>query len=257
MLDQRFERRRSPIHRLDPRVKVVWTVLFVLSVSLLPNGAWVSYGLAWGVTVLVAALSRLGWTYALRRSFVALPFALAALSVLFLPGPPLWRLPWGWVISVPGLERFLSVLLRSWVAVQAAILLTAVTPFPDLIHALHHLRLPEVLVHIVAFMVRYLSVLTDEAQRLLRARTARSAALPDRPAGGPLAWRARVAGYMVGQLFLRSYERADRIYRAMEARGYQGRLLTLTRHRLTGFDLTWALVGLLACVLLLIPLLMR
>ncbi len=257
MLHERFVRRQSPIHRVDPRVKVLWTVGFVLTISLLPNAAWESFALAWGVTVLLATVARLGWSYALRRSFVAVPFALAAVSVLFLPGPPLWRLPGGWTISSTGVARFLSVLLRSWIAVQAAVLLTAVTPFPDLIHALHHLRLPALLVHIIAFMVRYLRVLADEAQRMLRARAARSAALPERPSGGRWTWRARVAGYMVGQLFLRSYERAERIYRAMEARGYQGRLLTLTRHRLTSYD-AWALLGGAALwVLVWFPLWMR
>ncbi len=96
--------------------------------------------------------------------------------------------------------------MRSWLSVQMAILLTATTAFPDLMHALRHLRVPRLLVAIVSLMYRYLFVLTDETARLLRAREARSARVAGRRGGGTLAWRARVAGNMAGQLFLRSYE---------------------------------------------------
>jgi cobalt/nickel transport system permease protein len=65
-------------------------------------------------------------------------------------------------------------------------------------------------------------VLVDEAERLLRARESRAAALPGRRAGGSIAWRAGVLGSMVGTLFLRAYERSERIHAAMLSRGYSG-----------------------------------
>jgi len=125
--------------------------------------------------------------------------------------------------------------------VQMAILLVATTPFPDLIHAFEHLRVPRVLTTIVAFLYRYLFVLTDEVYRLLRARESRSAGLPGLKRGGRLAWRAKVAGSMAGQLFLRSYERSDRIYNAMLARGYAGHIRTLNPHVMTSTD--WLILG--------------
>ena len=88
-----------------------------------------------------------------------------------------------------GLVRFASIVVRSWLSVQMAILLTATTQFPDLVHALRHLRLPQVLVAIVAFMYRYLHVLVDESLRLLRARQSRSARAPGRVHRQPLRWR--------------------------------------------------------------------
>jgi cobalt/nickel transport system permease protein len=135
-----------------------------------------------------------------------------------------------------GLLRFVSILIRSWLSVQMAILLVAVTRFPDLIHALEHLRIPAVLTTIIVFLYRYLFVLTDEVFRLLRAREARSAAAPGSKSGGGVLWRARVAGNMAGQLFLRSYERSDRIYNAMVARGYSGHLYTLNPHEMKSTD---------------------
>ena len=79
-----------------------------------------------------------------------------------------------------------------------------------------------ILTTIIAFLYRYLFVLTDEVFRLLRARRIPFGGRARQRSGGSVAWRAGVAGNMAGQLFLRSYERSDRIYNAMLARGYSG-----------------------------------
>jgi cobalt/nickel transport system permease protein len=236
----RYRAGNSPIHRLDPRVKVLITVLFIVSNVLLPDGAWIAFLLAGLLIFLVSALSGLGAGFTLRRSFVALPFALAAVTAIFaLPGRPIGTLRlgvWELVATDAGLVRFASIVIRSWLSVQLAILLTATTRFPDLMHALRHLRVPPILVAIVSFMYRYLFVLSEEATRLLRARDARSARVPAMRGGGSVVWRARVAGNMAGQLFLRSYERSDRIYSAMLSRGYAGQFLTLNPHRMRPYD---------------------
>jgi cobalt/nickel transport system permease protein len=105
------------------------------------------------------------------------------------------------------------------------------------------------LVSIISFMYRYLFVMADEAGRLLRAREARSARLPAQTgSGGSLWWRAKVAGGIVGQLFLRSFDRSDSVYNAMLARGYRGQLLTMNPHHMTQRD--W-IVGITAVVLIL------
>ncbi|NOX64148.1 MAG: cobalt ECF transporter T component CbiQ [Chloroflexi bacterium] len=247
-----YQESDSLVHRLDPRVKVVVTALFILSNALLPDGAWAGFLIAFGLIALVAILARLELWRVVKRSFIALPFALAAVTIAFAaPGPPLFSFalgPWEFTVTVPGATRFLSILLRSLLSVQMAILLTMTTPFPDLIHAFRHLRLPHSLVAIIAFMYRYLFVLSDEALRLLRARAARTARLDDRAVGGSVLWRARVTGNMAGQLFVRSFERSDRVYNAMLARGYQGHLYTLSPHEMSGFD--WAALGFFALALL-------
>ena len=252
----RYRHGESLVHALDPRVKVLVTVLFIVSNVALADGEWPAFGLAWLFLLLAAQLARVTPGALARRSVVALPFMLAAVSVLFtLPGRTLWSAQlqgWTLAISDAGLLRFVSILARSWLSVQMAILLTATTTFPDLMHALRHLRVPAVLVAILSFMYRYLFVLADEANRLLRARAARSARLAsaEKRGGGGLLWRARVAGAMVGQLFLRSFERSERVYHAMLARGYQGQLLTMNPHAMARRD--WLVgagaVGLLLCV---------
>ena len=182
-------------------------------------------------------MTRLGFMFAVRRSFVALPFVLAALAVPFItPGSTLFRIPGlGWTISEPGVVRFASILIRSWLAIQAAVLLAATTRFPDLLWALGVLGLPRLLVATVGFMYRYLFVLADEALRMLRARSARSARVARNPRP-PIGWQGRVAGMMAGSLFLRALERSERVYAAMLSRGYDGHMRTLTRFRMMTLD---------------------
>jgi cobalt/nickel transport system permease protein len=116
-------------------------------------------------------------------------------------------------------------------------------------------RLPRLLVAIFGLMWRYLFVLVDEALRLLRARSARSGVSDNSEArpGGRVAWRARVAGGMAGNLFVRSIERSDRIYQAMLSRGYDGEVRSLPLPGLRPSDwLTLAAgLGVLAVLLLL------
>jgi cobalt/nickel transport system permease protein len=249
----RYHHGHSLIHDLDPRIKVVVTLAFILSNALLPDGAWLALVFAWSFILLVNALSGLGIGFTFRRSFIALPFALTAITVLFsIPGDPLFtfRIAMNnFTITDAGLLRFVSIVIRSWLSVQMAILLVAVTEFPKVIHALNHLRVPTILTVIISFLYRYLFVLADEVLRLMRARQARSAVVAGRSPGGGVLWRARIAGNMAGQLFLRSYERSDRVYNAMLARGYKGELMTIHPHHFHASD--W-LIGLLSFVGLLI-----
>lgn len=250
----RYHHTESFVHRLDPRVKVVVTIAYILSNALLPDGAWMAFGFSWLFLLVANMLSNLGITFTLKRSFVALPFALVAITVLFsIPGNPLSTfhfLFWDLTITDAGLLRFESILIRSWLSVQMAILLVATARFPDIVHALEHLRVPSILTTIIAFLYRYLFVLVDEVFRLLRAREARSAAAAGVRVGGSVAWRARVAGNMAGQLFLRSYERSDRVYNAMLARGYTGHLNTINPHELHRVDYLTTALALIVILLL-------
>ncbi|SRR5581483_4863468 len=232
----RYHHGHSLLHHLDARIKVVVTVAFILSNVLLPDGAWAAFGLAFIFLLIANALSQLGFGFTLKRSFVALPFALAAVTAVFsIPGHALAEWHLGMITLIPtdaGLLRFVSILVRSWLSVQMAILLVSVTEFPDIIHALTHLYVPSIITTIIAFLYRYLFVLTDEVMRLMRARQARSAAAPGSRSGGNVWWQARVAGNMAGQLFLRSYERSDRIYNAMLSRGYKGQWMAMHVQRI-------------------------
>jgi cobalt/nickel transport system permease protein len=245
----------SFLHALDARVKLILTLAFVLTVSLAPFGAWPVYVLLLALALSASVASELGPTFVLRRALLALPFVLAAFPLLVtVRGAPLLTIPLGrWALSVtrPGLERFLSIACKSWLSVQIAILMTATTPLPDLLVAMRALHLPRLLVAILSLMWRYLAVLIDEALRMMRAREARSGSLHGKGGGG-LLWRAQVTGGMAGTLFLRGYERSERIYNAMLARGYDGSIRSFPLKPLSWGERLIVLVALGALFLLLL-----
>ncbi|MEW6094017.1 MAG: cobalt ECF transporter T component CbiQ [Chloroflexota bacterium] len=228
-----YRPRLSPVHAFDPRVKFVLTLAYILTAALAPIAAWPVYILLLAIALAVEILSGLGIGYVLKRASLALPFVLAAIPLIFTYGQSVL---FSFSISTltftgysEGLVRFASVALKSWLSVQAAILLAASTPFPDLLQAMRAVGIPRLLVAMFGLMWRYLFVLADEALRLLRARAARSGqdTKAGQRSGGSMAWRARVAGGMTGSLFLRAFERSDRIYMAMTARGYDGEIRAL------------------------------
>jgi cobalt/nickel transport system permease protein len=223
-----YRPRDSAIHRLDPRIKLVLAVAFILTNTLLPTGAWPIYILFFALIISVEVISELGVSYVLKRSSLALPFVLAAVPLIFtIPGKTLFSISIGAVeihASIQGIERFISIAFKSWLSVQAAIVLAACTTFPDLLVAMRALHVPQLLVSVFGLMWRYMFVLVDEASRMLRARSSRSGQSdsPGARQGGSISWRAKVTGGMAGSLFLRAFERSDRIYMAMVSRGYDG-----------------------------------
>ena len=234
----------SPVHRLDARVKLILALGSILTLAAMPTGRWPAYILCLALTLSAAILSGLGAGFAAKRATLALPFILAAAPLLVTtPGAPLLsaRLgPWTATLTAQGLARFLSMALKSWLSVQVAILLAATTEFPALLTAMRAIRIPRLLVAIVGLMWRYLFVLADEALRMMRAREARSATREGK-GGGSIIWRARVTGNMAGSLFLRGYERSQRIYDAMLARGYDGEIRSLPLAPLRGSE--WLTLG--------------
>ena len=125
----------------------------------------------------------------------------------------------GHPVSLPGFERFLTILVRAWLAAQAGLLCVSLLGRPRLLLALSQLGLPPLLLSIVTLMMRYLDVLHDELERMNRARQARSAG--DRQPSWW--WRAQKVGQTAGCLLVRSLDRGDRVYLAMKSRGYDGR----------------------------------
>lgn len=201
--------------------------------------------LAWTALAVTSIVARLGPLRMLRGSLVALPFALAALPLIVTRGgEPIGSVDlklFTLTASGEGLRLFATVLVKSWVSVQAAVLLTSTTTFHDLVDGLRALRLPRLMVAVIALMYRYLGVLTGEASRMLRARAARSAVIGHR-GGGSTVWRAKVVGGMVGALFIRSYERSERVYAAMQARGFDGEFRALRGRKFDTGD--WVALGL-------------
>jgi len=243
----RYVERDSALHRADARFKFILAIVAIVAISLLPTASWVALAIAWAALALLSASSGLGPFRLSRGAFFALPFMLAALPLVFTrPGDIIATIPIGPVtlsISGQGLQEFATIALKSWVSVQVALLLTFTTPFHDLVDGLRALRMPRIIVSTISFMYRYLAVLSDEAGRMMRARASRSAEI-DGHGGGTVVWRMRVVGGMVGSLFLRSYERSERVYAAMQSRGFQGDLKHMHGRPLDASD--WTFFGTMA-----------
>ena len=252
----RYIPRHSPAHRADARLKVVLAAAAILGIALLPVGAYAAYAVVFLVLMGASAAARLGPFRLVRGSWVVLPFVLVAVPLLFTrPGETLWTLELGPIVLTvtdTGLRDVLSITAKSWLSVQVALLLAYTTPFASLVDALRALRIPAVIVAIISFMYRYLAVLTEEAGRMSRARRSRSAEAVAGRSGGSMTWRARVTGAMVGSLFIRSYERSERIYAAMLARGFTGTFHAVEMPRPDQRSLTWFALGLAAMALFVI-----
>ncbi len=243
----------SLLHSTDARIKVIVTFALVLLIALTPMGAFAAYVGFFAIVMAGTLIARVDPLTVLKRSLIALPFAGAAISLIFtVPGPSLGTVPLlGWSISATGLIRFASIMFKSFVSVQAAVLMMQTTHFTDMLWAFGALRVPKILVAIFSFMYRYLFVLADEALRLTRARDSRSATIGgSRATGRSIAFRARTTGRMVGNLFLRSYDRSERVYQAMVSRGYRGELKQLDTPPLTSRDVVVGIVPLLIGLML-------
>lgn len=203
-------------HRLAPRTRLLCTLLAVFAIALTPNGHWLTWGI-YAVAVLgVALLSQVTWVVLLKRVALELAFlVMVLLGTLFRQGGEVvWQ--WGALqITTAGLTVLGSVLLKALLSLLILNVLTLTTPIPALLHALVALRTPPVLVAILASMYRYIGVLIDEFSAMRRAATSRNLMISRR-------WQRLVVGNMIGSLFIRTYERGDRIHQAMLARGYQG-----------------------------------
>ncbi|MBM4415351.1 MAG: cobalt ECF transporter T component CbiQ [Chloroflexi bacterium] len=250
-LGDRYVTRASVVHRADGRVKLALTLGYVLLVSATQRGEWLALvALALPVVALVG-VARLPPGVVLRRSALALPFVLAAVPLAFsTPGEALGTLPpFGWTVTREGLSALATILAKSWTSVVLATVLTASTTPTELVHALRGLRVPALLAAVIFFTYRYLFTIGDEGSRLMRSRDSRSAAIAGYRSGGTLRWRASVLGRMVGTLFLRSYERSERVFAAMQARGYDGEPRFLDPPALRRADLAAAVLLLLYAAL--------
>lgn len=222
------------IHRVLPLPKMLVTLVYLVCLLSLGRCALhrVAPYLFYPVVVMTLAGIPCGMIF--RRALVALPFCLfAGLSNLLLDRTPLLRL--GALTVSAGAASFAVLLARTLLCVGAVLILVAVTPFPRLTDTLRRLRMPELLVTLIEMVYRYTGILLEEAADMLTAFRLR--------AGGARWPRLREFGPFVGQLLLRSADRAERVYQAMQCRGYRLRGKTGRREVWHGRDWAFFLLG--------------
>jgi cobalt/nickel transport system permease protein len=206
----------SVVHRTPAHLKIVALVAFMLVVVATPRDAYAVHGLYLLVLVGLVALARVPVTYLLPRMLVEVPFVVFAAIVPFVATGPQTEVL-GLSVSTTGLVDAFGLLAKATLGVIAGLLLAATTEPPALLRGLERLRLPQQLVQIMGFMLRYLEVVTDELRRMRIASTSRGFT-----ARNPRHWP--VLATSIGALFIRSFERGERVHLAMVSRGYSGRL---------------------------------
>ncbi len=239
----------SPLHRLDHRVKALAALGVIVCAVLTPDSRlWVAL-VYLGMLVVLLGLSRVPAAVILRRAAVFGPFVLMAVILL-----PFTRRGDGTaaaafrvlgirvVLYQDGVRAAASVLAKSTTSAVAVVLLVSTTPVPLVLRALQWMRLPRSLVSVIALLIRYLTLLKEEAATMMRAARSRGWEW------GSLRRRIGAAGGIVGSLFLRTYERGERVHRAMLARGFDGSLRVAEEAPLMPRDLA-GLTGFLLAVL--------
>ncbi|GAA2538627.1 cobalt ECF transporter T component CbiQ [Pseudonocardia hydrocarbonoxydans] len=210
----------SAVHRLPAEVKIVAAFLGVVCVVITPREAFAVFGgyLLVLAGVWVCARIPLGWIA--RRSLIEAPFVVLAVLLPFTGGAP--SVEWlGVSLSEPGLLAAWNILVKGTLGVLTSLTLAATTPLRDLLLGLQRLRAPSLVVTIATLMLRYVDVIAGEARRMRLARIARGH-------DPRFLWQVGATARGVGALFVRSYERGERVHLAMLSRGWAGEMPRLS-----------------------------
>ncbi len=235
----KYSETKSILQQRDPRVKIIFFVLFILSIVFTDPA---SFGLFAGYTAIILVfiiLSRIPIFYILKRSLVVIPFVV--LIAAFIPFFKKGEVIGGWSLGVlrltvtyDGLMVLWNVFVKAYLCTLCMILLTSTTRFTALLKGMEKLRCPLLVIMVLSFMYRYLFVLEDEMQMMVQAKASRTV-------GGSLWFHAKTLANCLGSLFVRSYERGEAVYLAMCSRGYNGEIKTINTLNLTAADLVFLL----------------
>jgi cobalt/nickel transport system permease protein len=218
------------LHRLDPRAKVIATVLFLSTVISFPKYEVVGLIPFFLFPALLMAIGEIPVLFIIKKVILVSPFAI----LIGIFNPLLDTRTVAVIFSIPlsaGWISFASIILKFSLTISAAILLIATTSFPGVCHALRQLGFPSIFTSQLLFLYRYLFVLMEEAMRITRARDMRTF--------GTRGTGIRIFVRLIGILFLRTVDRAEKIYYAMLSRGFQGDMPSFRQSRIALSDMAF------------------
>jgi cobalt/nickel transport system permease protein len=236
--DELYVAGSSAIHRLAPEAKLAGLVVFVTAVAVTPRRHVAAIAVEATVVLAVWAISRVPVRILVGRMLVVLPVVAFAVFVAFLADGERTDVA-GLSLSNDGLWATWNIVAKAGIGAAASIVISSTTTVADILHGLARLRVPKLLVAIVAFMVRYLAVLVEQLHRTRDAMTSRGH-------DPRWLWQARPIASSMGVVFVRSYERGERVHQAMLARGYDGTMPELGVRRAT--PLAWCVALLPAAI---------
>lgn len=206
----------SRIHDLPAHIKILVAVLTIFAIVLTPAQAIWAFIVYFLIIRAVIGMSNLEFRRLLPRMIVEVPFLVFALLMPIIGTAP--KIAIGPVLlSEPGLWAAWALIAKATLGVLISVTLAATTQMTEAIAGLRRLRVPDLFVSILTSMIRYLNVVAEESRRMSRARAARGFT-----GHGPRSWP--ILAQSLGTLFIRSYERGERVHLAMMSRGYQGHM---------------------------------
>ncbi|MCV7286180.1 cobalt ECF transporter T component CbiQ [Mycolicibacterium wolinskyi] len=209
----------SALHRTAPEAKIVCLVVFVVAVVATPRETFWPYAVYAAIIVALWLVARIPLRWVMPRMLIESPFLILAVLLPFSEGGERIHVA-GLHLSVAGLYAAWGIVIKGTLGVAASLTLAATTATSELPLALSRLGVPGLVVSMLTLMIRYIDVLAGEMSRMRMARISRG----DSPRG---LHQAGAIAKGVGALFLRSYERGERVHLAMLSRGYGGRVPAL------------------------------
>jgi len=225
----------SLIHRLDPRTKIITIVIFIFAVITTPTLSVISFtGYAFLLMVIIL-ISKIPPIFVFKRSLIVFPFVfmVAFFIPFFKEGEVIRSYSLGvfdFTVTYDGLLIFWNVLIKSYLSVLCVIVFMASTRLPVFLKGLAALKIPQLFIMIISFMYRYIFVITDELMKMKQAKDSRTIKCSK-------LYNIKVLANMIVTLFIRSYERAERVYLAMCSRGFNGPAATLNNIKICKRDI--------------------
>lgn len=222
----------SPVHALPAKVKIVAAVVMAAAAAVTPRTEVWAFAVYALILVSLVKVARVGLRFVATRLLVVLPFLLFAVFIPFLASGEEVRV-WGVSLSVDGLWGTWNIAAKALVGATVSILLAATTEIPNIVRGLSVLKVPAFVVSVTSFMIRYLELIADEFGRVRRAMVSR---------GYAPSWiaQSRPIAAAAGTMFMRSYERGERVHAAMVARGFDGRMPVINEVVVKRADWIWA-----------------
>lgn len=227
------------IHRLHPLVKLLASVVFIITVVSFDKYAFGRLLPYIFYPLLLMALSETPYSMLIKRGFIALPFCLfAGLTNMIFDRTLAFAI--GSIGISYGIISFFTLLFRTYLCVMAVLILVSVTPLSELTNEMRRLKIPNILIIIFEMTYRYIGVLLSEAYSMYIAYSLRST--------NKKGIEIRDMGSFIGQLLLKSFDRAERVYSAMKCRGYAIHNLSQSGRKLKQKDIIFFIIVCLVCI---------
>lgn len=230
----------SPIHKLDPRIKIISFMTFIIFILFTPPENLWQFFFYLIIIFTIVLLSKIPPLFIAKRMILILPFIF--LIAVFIPFFTQGKVAWSYnlffihlKITYHGIWILWNIVAKSILSFLCLIIISSTTKFSDLLKGLEKLKFPRIMIMLISFMYRYIYTLIDELMSMKRARDSRSP-------GKDSFLKIKDYGHLLGVLFIKSYERSERVYLSMLSRGFEQNINILNPLYITAYDLIFLMM---------------